>query len=288
MFNPAAIDHLVAWMKERDRIRVQKASGAPRPWTSDVLLRDYRWCNVRRMDDAVSAAMIERWYSPDADPTTALAAACLGRLVNWPDSLMAVSDGARFRLDHLVTARARLDRRANAGEKVFTGAYVVPGRPGESKTATVVSKALVVAREGERLYAGTMRGTWSNLVALDGFGSFLAGQMVADIAHLDAGASWPDRDHWAPLGPGSARGLNRMLGRPKDKAISQAEFEELLPQLIDTIRPRVAQLWADRRLQAFDIQNCLCEVDKHLRLTHNEGTVRARYPGAAVAQEALL
>ena len=30
-------------------------------------------------------------------------------------------------------------------------------------------------------------------------------RMVADIAHLDAGASWPDRACWAPLGPGSVR-----------------------------------------------------------------------------------
>jgi hypothetical protein len=112
--------------------------------------------------------------------------------------------------------------------------------------------------------------------------------MVADLAHLGTGSGWPDRETWAPLGPGSARGINRLLGRPKDRAVSQIEFQQLLPQLIAELRTRVAELWEDRRLQAMDVQNCLCEFDKYRRLTLGEGKVRARYDGAAEPQQGAL
>ncbi len=289
-FDPEQLDILEHWMRERESVRRAKEAGQPKPWTDDPLLRDYRWCNVRRMDDRVSVALLQRWYTPDADPITALVAACLARMVNWPDSLMAVTLGEPFALEHLVHAERRLQVRAGGGHKVFTGAYVVPGAPGEAKIATVLRRAqqvLALAAAGD-IYQPTMRATWARLTALDGIGSFLAGQMVADISHLRAGEDWPDRETWAPVGPGSARGINRLCGRPKDKAVSQVQFELELRALIDLLRPRVTEIWDERQLVAMDIQNCLCELDKYRRLTLSEGTVRASYDGLGSAQGTLL
>jgi len=121
----------------------------------------------------------------------------------------------------------------------------------------------------------------------DGIGSFLAGQIVADLAHLPSGRAWPDAATWAPLGPGSARGINRLRGIPKDKAVTQNDFECLLHELISALRPRIAGIWEDRQLQAMDVQNCLCEFDKYRRLQLGEGKVRARYNGAGSNQMAL-
>jgi hypothetical protein len=239
------------------------------------------------MDDRVSVALLDSWYAPDAEPSTALVAACLARLINWPDSLMALTMGEPFALEHLAHAARRLQVRADGGNKVFTGAYVVPGAPGEPKIATVMRRAQQVLAAGD-IYQPTMRGTWARLTALDGIGSFLAGQMVADVAHLRAGEIWPDRETWAPVGPGSARGINRMCGRPKDEAVSQNQFELELPALIEILRPRVNEIWDDRQLAAMDVQNCLCEYDKYRRLTMGEGTVRASYDGLAAAQGTLL
>jgi hypothetical protein len=285
---PLELDTLVYWISERDRIRAAKGAGAPRPWTVDPLLRDFRWCNVRRMDDAVSLDMVRSWYDHDADPATALTAACLGRLVNWPESLMAVTGGEPFRIEHLGPARSRLEQRVRSDAKVFTGAYVVPGSPGESKIETVVKHAEHVCRRAGEIFKPTMRATWAALVEIDGLGRFLAGQMVADVAHLSAGSSWADRHEWAPIGPGSARGLNRLLGRPKDQAVTQLEFDDALPRLIAVLRPRIETVWADRQLQAMDIQNCLCEFDKYRRLQLAEGKVRSRYDGAGKPQGVLL
>jgi hypothetical protein len=272
------MDLLVQWIERREAVRRAKAAGQPWPWTQDPPLQQWRWCNVRRMDDRVSLALLRRWYAPSAtDAATALVSACLARLVNWPDLLMAITAGETFALRHLERARERLQARAEDGEKVFTGAYVVPGRPGEGKVLTVVNHARNVRDGAAKLWGSSMRQTWANLTRLDGLGSFLAGQMVADLAALPAGAGWTDVRTWAPLGPGSARGINRVFGRPKDKAVSQGQFEQELPFLIGMLRPRIEEIWADRDLIAMDVQNCLCEFDKYRRLTLGEGSVRARY-----------
>lgn len=287
-FDPAELAILVHWMTERDRIRAKKAQGLPKPWTADVLLRDFRWCNVRRMDDHVSMALAAQWYHPHADQQTTLVAALLARLVNWPESLLEITGGRPFSLAELPSARGTLAQRASAGQKVFTGAYVVPGVPGRNKVDSICDLVELIAPQASRVVASTMRGTWAALIGFDGMGSFLAGQVVADLAQLPVVFPWEDGATWAPLGPGSARGINRLLGRPKDKAVGQSQFESELPALIDVLRPMVPEIWEDRRLQAMDIQNCLCEFDKYRRLQMGEGKVRARYAGAAVAQGALL
>lgn len=288
MIVPSELDILVYWMTERDLIRVAKEAGKPKPWTSDPLLRDYRWCNVRRMDDRVSRWLIEHWYQPDGDPLTAVTAATLARLVNWPDSLITITSGFRFHRTDLGHARERLEARAAQGMKVFTGAYIVPGVPGESKIESVCTLAAFIATHAYQIHSDSMRRTWANLVQWDGLGSFLAGQIFADLAHLKAGEHWEDTGWWAPLGPGSARGMNRLHGRPKALGMGQAVFEKELPPLIEVLQARLPALFADRRLQAMDVQNCLCEYDKYRRLTLGEGTVRARYDGAGQQQEAMF
>lgn len=278
-------DILIAWMRERDRIRALKESGAPKPWTTDCLLRDFRWCNVRRMDDRVSRWLLEHWYPAFRhDSQTELVAAVLARLINWPDALAEVV--ALF--PDLDRTRGALHARKSAERKIFTGAYVVPGVPGQDKIDSVLALVGKVQSEAsEIITTGSMRATWQRLIVFPGLGSFLAGQVVADLAFVGLGESWPDRNVWAPVGPGSARGLNRLRGRPKDAAVSQADFEHWLPRVCSELRPHVESLWQDCALIPMDIQNCLCEFDKYRRLTLNEGTVRARYDGQS-RQVALL
>lgn len=285
-FITTELDILVYWMTERDRIRARKEAGEPKPWTEDPLLRDYRWCNVRRLDDRVSRWLFDHWYDDRHDPAEQLLDAAWARLINWPDTLAEIShqrnpDDARWIL---------ADRNAR-GDKVFTGAYVVPGVAGVAKVQSICDLVSRIGRHQHRndLLAYAMHGLWSELIEIEGLGSFLAGQIVADLAHLGIADDWrSDRATWAPVGPGSARGINRLLGRIKTKGVDQEEFNRLLPALMDELHPRVEDLWADRQLEAMDIQNCLCEFDKYRRLTLGEGKVRNLYDGNANPQEKLI
>lgn len=279
---------LVYWIEERERARVAKAAGRPKPWTKDRLLRDYRWCNVKRMDDRVSQELLNEWYDHGVgmDGATQVIAATLARLVNRTDTLREVSKHRPFRTSRVLSyLRQTLAARDARGETVFTGAYLIPGVAGRRKTDSVCDLVERVAVDARTLAQQTsMKACWRALTAYPGLGSFLAGQIAADLAQLPLGVRWDDRHRWAPLGPGSARGLNRLRGYDKDRPLKQAEFDQELPALIEVLRPRIKAIWYSRSLVAMDVQNCLCEFDKYLRLTRGEGTVRARYPGGGLPE----
>lgn len=279
---PEMLEKAVYWITEREAIRRAKEAGLPKPWSNDPLFLDWRWCNVRRLDDAVSVILMREWYC-DADARTQLVAATLGRLINWPEALLDASRGNPFSLELLPEIRARLHMRAARGLKTFTGAYVVAGHPGKSKIDSVCDVATQVGTESSSIASSSLRETWTKLTSVPLLGSFLSGQIVADIAHLSSGTRWPDRWSWAPVGPGSARGMNRLRGRSFKMPLRQRQFDDELADYIEQITPHIELIAVDRRLCAQDFQSTLCELDKRCRLELREGTVRATYPGRASA-----
>ena len=104
----------------------------------------------------------------------------------------------------------------------------------------------------------------------------LAQQFAEAIAATDYCRKTPWT--WAPIGPSSRRRMRRMLGLEANGAMTQAEFEPLLRQLMKKM-PASHLAGIMRRLEAMDVQTCLCEFDKYMRLLNDEGTVRSRYQG---------
>lgn len=285
-FDTSQLQILLHWVRERESIRKAKEAGLPKPWTQDPVLQCWRFCNVSRRDDLVTRQLYQQFYRDDT-PANQLVAATLARLINWPDALLDMTGGQPFQIEHLDTASDRLQARAARGSKVFTGAYIVPGITGMSKIESTLLTVERVRQSANSIFAATKRETWTNLMQVDLLGSFLAGQIVCDLADIQSGAQWPDRATFAPVGPGSARGINYMKGRPRDAAVSQAQFDRELEELITVIRPKIPEIFADRQLTASDLQNVLCETSKVLALRHG-GHMKARYDGAAVPQAGLF
>lgn len=272
------------WIVERESIRMKKAKDLPKPWTDDEIFQSYRFCNVRRMDDKVSRWLLDKWYHPDAESRTLLIAATLARCLNWPPTLRYLSSMPRQHMkinpDRLKLA---LVKRQAAGKKVFSAAYIFSSCTAPSKIDHAVSVAKRVADaadSGGVIVPGRMRDTWANLMRIDGIGSFIAGQIVADLRWTAAMHDPVDRMAWAPLGPGSRRGMRRLLGQVAEGPLAQSEFDILLPTLLRHVQARLPNLFADRRLEAMDIQNCLCEFDKYMRTLNGEGRPRNRYDGS--------
>lgn len=79
------------------------------------------------------------------------------------------------------------------------------------------------------------------------------------------------------MGPDSARGWNRLSGQPLSRRVTQAEFDIVLPRLMEVLAEAVPEIWANRGMVAMNVQSCCCELDKLLRLTLHQGSVRAKY-----------
>ena len=267
-------------MVKREEARVNKEAGLRKPWTDDPVIQQYRFCNVRRMDDKVSKWLLRYWYPRSGKPADFVIAAALARLINWPDTLAFISGGKRFAgWDPKRTLNA-LDLYKSRGNKVFTGAYIINGARGGSKTKQVVDNIDTLAEDAiDIVVPYSMEETFENLQGYPGLGSFMAGQIVADLRWTKAMREPSDRLEWAPIGPGSRRGMRRLLGKPAQGSMTQKEFAPLLHNLVSHFADVQQRIFNDRQLEAMDVQNCLCEFDKYSRVLNGEGTPRSRYPG---------
>src|SRR5262245_42081973 len=84
------IERLLYFIRERERVRSRRAKGKPWPWTDNPILREYRFCNVRREDDAVTRWIAEHWRAPNADDPDIAFAMVVARFINNPETLAEV------------------------------------------------------------------------------------------------------------------------------------------------------------------------------------------------------
>lgn len=264
---------------ERERVRLRRETGAPKPWTDDTILQSYRFCNMRRMDDKVSLWLLENWYTKFKDHPLMLTAAALARFINKPESLDLITHtvfGDAWRPDRLVEI---LRKRREAGGTVFNGAYMVRGNDGMDKIDCVVNYYVgPLLTLDNPVDPTSMERTHTNLLQSFGMGSFMAGQIVADLRWGVTGR-WGDRRRWAPIGPGSLRGMNRLYSRELKATITQIAFETNLSILISKAEVNVWPEMFDR-MEAQDWQNTLCEFDKYERALGGEGQPKQKYQGA--------
>jgi len=144
----------------------------------------------------------------------------------------------------------------------------------------VIGKSLTgIIPELRKLLAADSRScreVWSILRTCNYFGSFLSGQVVSDWTYTSLLGDVRDLYTWAPMGPGSVRGYNRLLGiTPITKPPKEDEW---LVRINEWRVATVIALGPDyETLTAQDLQNNLCELDKFCRVRNGEGRPRALY-----------
>ena len=79
------IEHVLYFVWEREAIRIAKENNYEGELTKDPILKQYRFCNVRRQDDRVSKWIINNVLSRDFEDMWFAAAIC--RYVNWPPAI---------------------------------------------------------------------------------------------------------------------------------------------------------------------------------------------------------
>lgn len=269
------LERLTYWIKERESIRLKKEAGEPKPWTDDTILQSYRFCNVRRMDDKVSRWLMTNWYEPYKDHKNVLLACVLARQLNNPDSLGEIGFPERWDPKKVATV---LEKRVERGLRNFSAAYMITGTLGGTKVEQIVYKvADPIYKRPPVVDRSSLRTTAENLLPYKGFSTFIAGQVVADLRWTMTG-TWEDKNRWAPKGPGSVRGLNRLNGQPHDRPMKTKEFEEGLTNVIFTLKKLIPST-ITRRIEAHDYQSCLCEFDKYERTLFEGRRPKQKYPG---------
>lgn len=286
------VDLMLRWIHQREAIRVRKEAGAEH-LTDDPILKKYRFCNVRREDDRVTIWIRENIRERFADHPHLWFMLCCARQINWPGTLATLIGEAEEGDNpcwpshpHFTPKRLgmELERMAEGGYKVFTGAYNITAPPikGTKKTTFVAEHTLGNlwnnASSIEAMLRGsllTLKRMHSTIMCYDCWGPFMAYQAVVDMRFTSLLDKAIDINDWAAAGPGTLRGLNRMAGRTVTASLSQSQA---LGEMI-----KIAKLIRNETRISFDfsdVPNIMCESDKYIRLINGEGTVRAKYvPG---------
>jgi hypothetical protein len=256
-----SVDQLAYWIKERQNIYKRKEAGEPWPWTEDPILRDYRFCNVYREQDRVTK-FIRKWATP-GHPNL-LPALVLARLFNLPETLEFM--GFPHVWEPKLAAERLIERSKN--HKVFNAAYIV-STCGVSmnkidyvfRVADDVKSMVRSPEEGD-----TLQSFYNRLITIDGMGTFLTGQVIADLKNTKGNplATAEDWWSWCAPGPGSKRGLAWIYGECPDKL-----FNQWCLDLYGVVETPIMCMQ--------DFQNCLCEFDKWKRTKEGHGKPKQLY-----------
>jgi hypothetical protein len=272
MLNLELLDKLRYWIAERESIRIRKDAALPRPWTRDPILQSYKFCNVHREDDRVTRWFAQNWRNEKYwGESTFVSAIIFGRTINWPATLEAIGFPHIWNKDEVCDV---MDRLQAMGKKVYTGAYMITAGPtGVRKNKWVTDNADSYFQKPPLIDPKSIRVSWERIVGNEYpcVGPFIAGQVIADLKQTPLLAKAEDWWDWAALGPGSARGLNRLHGR---------DLKFLIPQPRGLTEMREVKSVLKLELCLQDVQNCLCEFDKYMRVKLGQGKPRSGYHGA--------
>lgn len=251
---------LAYWINEREAIRTRKESGIPAPWTNDPHMATVRYCNVRREDDKVTRYIRskETYSNPQVATWRVVLARMVNRIPTLTELIPAVEDG------DMVAIKDVLKHLRQHGP-IWGNAYTIStcGKAMD-KVDYVVDHVVqsVQMQDWDSDYAPTCKAMFDKLTSIDGLGSFLAAQVVADLKNIKGHPleNAPDWWTWSAHGPGSLKGLTAYFG----KTITPRFYQEAIECCYDEVKPFLANYVPTLHMQ--DFQNCLCEFSKYVRV----------------------
>jgi hypothetical protein len=268
------VDDLIFWVEEREHIRHQKDLGLPPPWTDDPIMASYRFCNVFREDDLVTQWIHKNWLYPNLNSPMLQFAMTMARMVNWPETLKDLGFPHIWYPDHFVMtigARKISKMKCWTSAYMITGGYSEGGKSKEAIIADVLTQALATMdkdpiRVGDSLELASIK------LRTPGIGTFLGGQIIADLKHSPLLAAAYDWHTWCAVGPGSTAGLNYLYDRNPATILAETQFRTEVLQIRELIAKET-----ELKLDAQNTQNCLCEFSKYVRTKYYGRRPKTKY-----------
>lgn len=280
---------LLYFVWEREVIRLTKEKGHDTPWTNDLIFSKYKFTNIHRRHDRVSKWIIKEIINLNLKDKHLWFTLLIARHVNWPPTLERL-----IYEDIIPCSPEDFDAKAfsktiesfkKESPKVYSGAYMVyptktdiGGNKSSAMAKHIIGAAVKLADEIEfELWSEEGKYLEKFVAALSkcfGVSTFMAGQVAADLTyakgHLDDAE---DLYTYAPIGPGSSRGLNYLHKRKPFASWTQSEFNRALIRIKKDIEDKLDI----HDMTLHDVQNCMCEYSKYCRVLLGEGVPKTLY-----------
>lgn len=267
-YDKQAVERYRSFVKERHLIWCRRQVGEPGPWTTDPVMAHRKFTNMFRILDPGSQFVMTGLLCDD--PRDFIARCVLYRLTNLPKTWYAMRRTfGRYPLakDLNSDLADMLAAYRDAGNQVFSGAYVIIPEPGTANDkvqgAVRVSRLFVDTALPDFLKAETQQERFNILRSVPGIGNFLAMQILTDWGY---GQKEEPDPTFIVAGPGAKRGaaiLNRRATPEKVIHDMTAEWKRS-----STVRLR------GRPLTVMDVQNTMCELSKWHPIVAGEKPLR--------------
>jgi hypothetical protein len=261
---------------ERQEIFYRRLAGAPPPWSDDDILRMFRFTNVYRASDRASQYLIRHviYEGPQTIEEIFFRVflfKIFNRIETW-EYIAAHTQCPSWATFDFGQYDRLLRGRMNRGERIYSGAYIVPppdlGKRRKHSNHLLLLAMMMQDRLPARLAAAhSLREAFELLRAYPSLGDFLAFQFSIDL-NYGPFLNFSEMDH-VVVGPGAHSGIRKAFTDTaglNDEDVTRAVAEFASREFAKRDLP-FRLLWG-RSLQLIDCQNLFCEVDKYSRVAH--------------------
>ncbi|MBC6720514.1 nucleotide kinase domain-containing protein [Treponema sp. Marseille-Q4130] len=265
---------------KRQEIFFNRINKKSTPWSDDQILQTYKFTNVYRATDRVSQYLINNViyngenYSDEDTVFRILLFKIFNKIETWQkiESHFNKIDYGSFDEEKY---GAFLDVLQEAGEKIYSAAYIMPsgttsfGSPRKHKNHLAFIKYMFKDGIVKKISnCKTLEDLYLLLLSYPTIGKFLAFQYAIDLNYSEICNF--DEMSFVVAGPGAKHGIKKCFPRIclSDEEIihyaAEHQDEEFKKRGLDFKRI------GNRPLQLIDCQNIFCELDKYTRVSNPE------------------
>lgn len=282
MATTAVYDSYWRFAAERHAMYLRRLDGEPAPWTSNPILRAYRFTNTFRAADRVSQYLIrevqyreDRSQAPDEVFFRTMLFKIFNKIATW-ERLEAKFGRLSWQASDLDAIAEVLDQTIQRGQKVYSAAYIMPppqlGHDRKHRNHLALLRMMMEDGLPARLRRATsLREVYELIKPYPGLGPFLAFQYAIDLNYstlLDF-----DESEFVVAGPGALDGISKCFAHTGGRSAEVIIFEMVERQGREFAERGLAfDGLFGRALQPIDCQNLFCEISKYARVAHPEIT----------------
>ena len=266
---------------ERQNIFFNRIISKSDEYTTDPILKEYKFTNVYRVCDRVSQYLIKNviYTEENLSERDLFLRIILFKLFNkietW-ELLEERFDSIRESTFNVNKFKSFLDREMNQGRTLYSSAYMMASGCNEFNVTRkhhahllLLDKMLKDSLPEKIIESKKMSEAYSLLLGYPLIGRFLAYQYVTDINYSNL-INFEETEFTVP-GPGARDGIRKCFSSLG--GLSESEIIKLMTDRQEYEFERLSLPFkriGQRPLQYIDIQNIFCEVDKYCRVAHPE------------------
>lgn len=278
---------------ERQNIFMKKLNGVKPPWTKDLILQQYKFCNSYRINDRVSQYLIKnviyngKTYNYDDMIFRIMLFKLFNKESTWELLEKHIGNITLNSFDFDLYSKI-LGCAITSGIKIYNDAYIscankIYGfdRKHDNHLKLLEQMFKVDKIQEKIIKANNMEEAFNIIRSYPLIGNFMAYQLVTDINYSDVVDF--DEMSFTVAGPGSKRGINKCFSD-----INGSTLEDVIKYMCHHQEEEFKRLGLDfkkignRKLQYIDCQNIFCELDKYCRealpnLKSNRTKIKKKY-----------